>query len=310
LKLYINLGVAVAPATAEETAKMTSAITGARDWRREGIVYKTNQAYIDVLESVNMLVSTTGSVLRHDVSGKIMMRTQLTGMPECKINLNDKLIIGRKAPAAKSSSASGAAAGPGKTKDGVELEDVTFHRCVQLSKFDADRSITFVPPDGDFELMAYRITDGVRSPFKIIPVVEEQGDTRVIVNLRLSALYGPSLFANNVTITIPTPPNTARVRIITNLGRAKYEPAKKAIVWRIKRLNGKLELPFQADVELIKSTKRRAWSRPPISMDFQVPSYTSSGLTVRSLKVFERSNYTTSKWVRYITRAGSFQFRL
>ncbi|CAE7949173.1 apm2 [Symbiodinium sp. KB8] len=322
LKLYINLGVASAPTTAEETAKMTSAITGARDWRREGIVYKTNQVHIDVLESVNMLVSQTGTVLRHDVAGKILMRTELTGMPECKINLNDKLIIGRKSgassaaptPSAGAAAASSAAApvpGGARAKPrGVELEDVTFHRCVQLSKFDADRSITFVPPDGEFELMAYRISDGVRAPFRIIPVVEEQGDTRVIINLRLSATYNTQTYATNVTIVIPTPPNTARARIVTSSGRARYEPAKKAIVWRLKRLNGQVELPFQADVELIKSTKRRAWVRPPISMDFHVPRYTSSGLTVRTLKVFERSNYQSTKWVRYDTRAGAYQIRL
>jgi len=317
LKLYINLGVAMAPATAEETAKMTSAITGARDWRREGIVYKANQCFIDVLESVNMLVSQTGTVLRHDVAGKIMMRTELTGMPECKINLNDKLIIGRKSASVSSSSggaagasaSSSAAASKGR-KGGVELEDVTFHRCVQLSKFDADRSITFVPPDGEFELMAYRISDGVRAPFKLLPVVEEKDDTRVLINLRLSSTFNASTYANNVTITIPTPPNTSRARITTNMGRARYEPAKKAIVWRIKRLNGEMELPFQAEVEVIKSTKGRAWARPPISMDFQVPMYTSSGLTVRSLKVFERSNYKSTKWVRYVTRAGSYQMRL
>jgi Adaptor complexes medium subunit family len=29
-------------------------------------------------------------------------------------------------------------------------------RCVRLGKFDADRTITFIPPDGEFELMRYR----------------------------------------------------------------------------------------------------------------------------------------------------------
>jgi AP-2 complex subunit mu-1 len=32
-------------------------------------------------------------VLRNDVSGKVMMRTFLSGMPECKFGLNDKLIM-------------------------------------------------------------------------------------------------------------------------------------------------------------------------------------------------------------------------
>ena len=45
---------------------------------------------------------------------------------------------------------------------------------LQLGKFDADRTITFVPPDGEFELMRYRITENVNLPFRVIPVIEEQ----------------------------------------------------------------------------------------------------------------------------------------
>lgn len=39
--------------------------------------------------------------------------------------------------------------------------------------------------------------------------------------------------------------------------------------------------------------------------------YTASGLIVRFLKVFEKSNYTSIKWVRYLTKAsGSYQVRV
>lgn len=44
----------------------------------------------------------------------------------------------------------------------MELEDVKFHQCVRLSRFDNDRTISFIPPDGDFELMSYRLSTQVR----------------------------------------------------------------------------------------------------------------------------------------------------
>lgn len=44
---------------------------------------------------------------------------------------------------------------------GIEMEDVTFHHCVKLSRFTEDRVITFVPPDGEFELMSYRLNTNV-----------------------------------------------------------------------------------------------------------------------------------------------------
>lgn len=37
----------------------------------------------------------------------------------------------------------------------IDLEDVTFHQCVRLGKFDTDRTISFIPPDGEFILMKY-----------------------------------------------------------------------------------------------------------------------------------------------------------
>lgn len=50
----------------------------------------------------------------------------------------------------------------GKT---VVMEDVKFHQCVRLSRFESDRTISFVPPDGESELMSYRINTHV-SPSK------------------------------------------------------------------------------------------------------------------------------------------------
>lgn len=39
--------------------------------------------------------------------------------------------------------------------------------------------------------------------------------------------------------------------------------------------------------------------------------FTASGLIVRFLKVFEKSNYQSIKWVRYLTKAsGSYQIRV
>jgi hypothetical protein len=40
----------------------------------------------------------------------------------------------------------------------VELEDIKFHQCVRLARFENDRTISFVPPDGNFDLMSYRLS--------------------------------------------------------------------------------------------------------------------------------------------------------
>eukprot|EP00953_Heterococcus_sp_UTEX-ZZ885_P024634 13464-Heterococcus_DN1.PRE.1 len=118
------------------------------------------------------------------------------------------------------------------------------------------RTITFIPPDGEFELMRYRL----------IPAVQEEGRARVTINLKLSAQFSYKLFAENVVIKVPVPNNTARCKLKVGAGRAKYEPEQRAIVWRIKRFAGMTESTFSADVELTPSIREKAWSRPPIQV--------------------------------------------
>jgi AP-2 complex subunit mu-1 len=81
--------------------------------------------------------------------------------------------------------------------------------------------------------------------------------------------------------------------------------------FRLPRLQGGQEATFAGLAQLTSTTTRQVWARPPIDVDFEVLMYTASGLIVRFLKVFEQSNYTSVKWVRYLTKAsGSYQIRV
>lgn len=46
--------------TKEEQSQITSQVTGQIGWRREGIKYRRNELFLDVLESVNLLMSPQG----------------------------------------------------------------------------------------------------------------------------------------------------------------------------------------------------------------------------------------------------------
>lgn len=60
---------------------------------------------------------------------------------------------------------------------------------------------------------------------------------------------------------------------------------------RIARFAGGQEYSFSGEAELSSETNRKAWSRPPIGMEFSIVMFTSSGLLVRYLKVIEKSGY-------------------
>jgi AP-1 complex subunit mu len=44
--------------------------------------------------------------------------------------------------------------------------------------------------------------------------------------------------------------------------------------------------------------------RAPITVKFEIPYFTVSGIQVRYLKVVEKSGYQALPWVRYITQNG------
>ncbi|PYH76363.1 AP-2 complex subunit MU [Aspergillus uvarum CBS 121591] len=328
LKMYITTeGVRSAIAnSATDSSRITMQATGALSWRRSDVKYRKNEAFVDVIEDVNLLMSATGTVLRADVNGQIVMRAYLSGTPECKFGLNDRLLLDGDSAGGGSGGGGGSSFGGGSSgmvsgnRDGttkatraaagsVTLEDCQFHQCVKLGRFDADRIISFVPPDGEFELMRYRATENVNLPFKVHPIVREVGTTKVEYSVAIKANYSSKLFATNVVIRIPTPLNTAKTTERTSQGRAKYEPEHNNIVWKIARFSGGSEYVLTAEATLTSMTHQKAWSRPPLSLSFSLLMFTSSGLLVRYLKVFEKSNYSSVKWVRYMTRAGSYEIR-
>ncbi|EGN95674.1 hypothetical protein SERLA73DRAFT_186833 [Serpula lacrymans var. lacrymans S7.3] len=297
LKSYITTESVVSTAiAAEESSKITSQATGATSWRRGDVKYKKNEAFVDVVETVNLSMSAKGTILRAEVDGHIQMRAYLSGSPECKFGLNDKLVIDKNER--------------GAGGDAVELDDCRFHQCVRLNEFDSSRTISFVPPDGEFELMRYRSTSNVKLPLRIISTVNEIGTTQVSYVITIKANFNNKLSATSVVLRIPTPLNTTNVDCKVASGKAKYVPAENVVVWKIPRIQGGQECTFNATADLTSTTVRQVWARPPIDVDFQVLMFTASGLIVRFLKVFEKSNYHSIKWVRYLTKAsGSYQIR-
>ena len=65
----------------------------------------------------------------------------------------------------------------------LHLQDVTFHQCVNLGRFNTEKVVSFVPPDGEFDLMKYRCQEGISLPFRVLPIINEMGRTRMEVGV-------------------------------------------------------------------------------------------------------------------------------
>jgi hypothetical protein len=85
------------------------------------------------------------------------------------------------------------------------MEDVKFHQCVRLARFESDRTISFIPPDGEFELMSYRISTPVKPLVWVEAAVESHKGSRVEYLVKVKGQFKRRSTANNVEIYVPVP---------------------------------------------------------------------------------------------------------
>jgi AP-2 complex subunit mu-1 len=141
--------------------------------------------------------------------------------------------------------------------------------------------------------------------------VTEVGRTRLEVGVRLKATFDARLAATGVVLTVPVPPTTAAATCHVSAGKAKYDPKKGAVVWKVRRFGGQAEASLLATVDLVATTREaRPWARPPAALAFSLPAYAASGLRVQYLKVWEKAGYGVDKWVRKLCVGGDYAVRI
>ncbi|KAJ1375810.1 Mu-like proteiny domain, partial [Sesbania bispinosa] len=112
---------------------------------------RREEIFVDIIEKISITFSSSGYILTSEIDGTIQMKSYLTGNPEIRLALNEDLSIGRSQGPVygyRSSSGSGA----------VILDDCNFHESVRLDNFDMDKTLSLIPPDGEFPVMNYRMT--------------------------------------------------------------------------------------------------------------------------------------------------------
>ncbi|KAJ1652097.1 hypothetical protein IWQ61_007493, partial [Dispira simplex] len=97
-------------------------------WRRAGIHHTHNEIYLDIVEEVDFTCEATGQVTSMDITGKILCNSLLSGLPDLILSFVNPDI----------------------------LDDYSFHPCVRIRKFEQNKVLSFIPPDGQFKLATYR----------------------------------------------------------------------------------------------------------------------------------------------------------
>ncbi|KAF4520849.1 hypothetical protein B566_EDAN011164 [Ephemera danica] len=245
-------------------------------WRRTGVKYTNNEAYFDVVEEVDAIIDKAGSTVCAEIQGYIDCCIKLSGMPDLTLSfMNPRL-----------------------------FDDVSFHPCVRFKRWESERILSFIPPDGNFRLMSYHI--GSQSIVAIPVYVRHSlslresggGGGRLDITLGPKQTLGRNV--ENVVLEIPMPKCVLNCGLVTNQGKYSFDPVSKLLVWDVGRIDPS-KLP-----NIRGSAKEKVIF---IYVRFTINQLAVSGLKVNRLDMYGEK-YKPFKGVKYITKAGRFQIRM
>ena len=87
-----------------------------------------------------------------------------------------------------------------------------------MFRFENDRTISFIPPDGEFELMSYRLNTHVKPLIWIESVIERHDHSRIEIMVKAKSQFKRRSTANNVEIMIPVPSDADSPKFKTTIG--------------------------------------------------------------------------------------------
>ncbi|KAJ1332869.1 hypothetical protein BSLG_008496 [Batrachochytrium salamandrivorans] len=232
-------------------------------WRSTGLKYTNNEIFFDVIEELDVVIDRTGHIVSGTIFGDIMCISKLSGMPDLLLTLGNKSVI----------------------PDSM----TSLHPCVRVGRYERDKTLSFVPPDGSFRLMEYKLD------VSMIPKIS-----------------GEKIF-EKLIISAKLPAETLSVRTDLNMGQCIFEPISKTLTWTIGKLTsgpgvaGAPTLTGHIVTENMTELPKRAQSLV-FTVDFRINMYSASGVRIDSLTV-QNEGYTPFKGGRGYTKAGRFQIR-
>lgn len=212
-------------------------------WRPKGIFYTKNEIYIDIIEESEFLYDLEIQIVKiNEIRGACQIKSYLSGMPQCKLGLNEKYIsqveyddeviedeevVVDRADNLISDNLineidlddAGDVESTELAKDHdisrkklkVPISNVQFHQCIELSSIYKENLILFTPPDGQFQLLAYSVDQQRRKDKQPIIMVTPKfrivkKEQKLVIMCSLSTNFKKRLHCRNLVVSIPVNP--------------------------------------------------------------------------------------------------------
>lgn len=227
-------------------------------WRRTGVKYANNEIFLDLIEEVDVIIDKSGTTILAEIQGRIEANSRLSGMPDLTLSfINPRL-----------------------------LDDVSFHPCIRYKRWEAERVLSFIPPDGAFKLLSYQI--GSQSGNVALPVYVSPQFTFSEGSGKFTIRVGPKQnmgkVVEDVKLTIPMPNCVTNVNPTSSYGMPGYDPVARTVIWNIGKVQPQRDLTMSGSVTMTSGEVPE--SNPTIMVEFKIAQLAVSGIKVSRLDIY------------------------
>jgi AP-3 complex subunit mu len=139
-------------------------------WRRANVRHTSNELYVDIVETLSVIVAPSGRQLAALAAGNIAFTSKVSGVPDLVLLLT----------------------APGGINNTLSLP--VFHPCVRLQRWrEKAGELSFVPPDGRFLLASYEVNLLEDDPETLPSITSKQPlNLNLPVSLEVETGVGPA----------------------------------------------------------------------------------------------------------------------
>ncbi|XP_030459991.1 AP-3 complex subunit mu isoform X1 [Syzygium oleosum] len=246
-------------------------------WRTTDPKYANNEVYVDLVEEMDAVINRDGTLVKCEIYGEVQVNSHLSGLPDLTLSFANPSI----------------------------LDDVRFHPCVRYRPWESHQILSFVPPDGQFRLMSYRVKKLKSIPLYLKPQLTSDAGT-----CRLSLLVGmrndPGKTVDSIVVQFQLPPCISTADLSSNCGTVNIL-SNKTCSWSIGRIP-KDKSPSLSGTLVLESGLQRLHVFPTFQLGFRIMGIALSGLQIDKLDL-KNLPHRPYKGFRALTRAGHYEVR-
>lgn len=276
-----NIMSKVISAVTGSTSNVSNTLPGATSscvpWRTVDVKHSNNDVYVNLVEHMDVIINREGVLVKCEIYGELQINSHLSGVPDLALTFANPSI----------------------------LNDVQFHPCVRFRPWESQQILSFVPPDGHFKLMNYRVKKLKNTPIYVKPQLSSESG-----NCRISVLVGmrndPGKTVDSITVEFQLPPCILSADLTANHGTVNIL-ANKSCIWDIGRIP-KDKAPSMTGTMVLETGLERLKVCPSFKVGFKINGVALSGLRIDKLDL---KNVPTRpyKGFRALTQAGEYEVR-